>query len=73
MLTGTQEGINSSIRYKELQTSYDEYAFRFQEVNSRESITSLQEWYKIPRVVIPIGIMTVNQIEAYVFPEVGEY
>lgn len=59
--------------YKELQTSYEEYLFRYQEVNTRECIASLQEWYQKPRVGKYVGHMTANEIETYVFPEVGEY
>lgn len=60
-------------RYKELQTSYEEYSFRLREVNTQEGIASLQAWYQSPKVVRAIENMTTNEIAAYVFPEVGEY
>lgn len=59
-------------KYKELQISYDEYLLRFRAVNNRECIASLQAWYHRPRVVKAIDFMTANEIEAYIFPEVGK-
>lgn len=59
-------------RYKALEASYETYFLRYQEINTLECIVSLQEWYKKPRVKKSIYSMTANEIEAYIFPEIGQ-